>query len=292
MNSIAPPRHLIIGSDGLLGTSIARQLRQTNQPYCTTSRRSDPSHSGMFLDLSRDIHSFQVPEGIETAYLCAASTSIAWCRFHQYESRLINVTNTVRLAKRLTTAGIRTLFPSTNLVFDGEITQIKPDTPMNPAVEYGRQKAAAEKELLVFGKMAAVIRFSKIMSPADTLITDWIRELKKKETIRPFSDMVLAPVSLEFATAVLLAIADERLSGIWQVSADKDITYEELARYIAEKLGADYGLVQPVSVNHSGMEFERIPKNTTLDTGRIENELGLKPPEIWDTVDSIIAAHQ
>ena len=81
-------------------------------------------------------------------------------------------------------------------------------------IEYGRQKAEAESQLLQFGNMVAIVRFSKIIAPVMPLFQSWIHDLKAGKSIHPFSDMVMAPVSLTFATRVLCDIAENKTSGI------------------------------------------------------------------------------
>ena len=71
------------------------------------------------------------------------------------------------------------------------------------------------------------------------------------------------------------------------LTAKEDITYEELATHIAKKIGVSQRYVQPIKAHDSGLMFETIPKHTTLDTSRIENELGFIPPNVWDTIDSL-----
>jgi dTDP-4-dehydrorhamnose reductase len=239
----------------------------------------------IFLDLSQDvIHSPLPPVQINIAILCAAVTSLENCRLDPDSSRQVNVVGTVALVKRLIKGGAFVVFLSTNLVFDGETPFAKPTNPVNPQTEYGRQKAEAESQLLACGDQVAIVRFSKILSSRSPLFQGWIQDLKAGKAIHPFSDMVMAPVSLTFAVEVLLEVAARRLPGIFQVSARQDMSYAAAAQYIARQLGADLELVQPISYRESGVDFA--PLYTSLDTGRIA-DFGIRAPQAVEAFQEI-----
>lgn len=280
--------YMVIGGDGFLGRSIAETLKKSGKRVITTSRRKQNlSDSCIYLNLTEDFSSWQAPKYVDVAFFCAAVTSIEQCRIHSVETRIVNVENTIKLADKLARKGISIIFPSTNLVFDGQSPNRKTDDPVSPRVEYGRQKAATEAGLMDLRQNISIVRFTKLLGPQTPLINNWLEQLKNKIVIHPFCDMVLAPVTIDFASKVMVEIADSKSFGVWQVSAKKDITYEELARYIARKIGVSQRYVQPIRAHDSELRLESIPEHTTLDTSRIENELKLSPPDVWDTIDSL-----
>jgi dTDP-4-dehydrorhamnose reductase len=179
------------------------------------------------------------------------------------------------------------VFPSTNLVFDGTRPFRQAEEEVGPITEYGRQKAEAERRLLAHGAGTSVVRFTKILGPHLGLFREWIKALKAGEVIHPFSDMVMAPVPLSFAIQVLGRLAAIRLPGIVQVSGDRDVTYEEAARYLARRLGASEHLIQPRRSMEAGLDPESLPSYTTLDMTRLRRDLGMEPPDVWSALDAI-----
>jgi dTDP-4-dehydrorhamnose reductase len=115
------------------------------------------------------------------------------------------------------------------------------------------------------------------------LVCNWVAALRDGKVIHPFSDMVMAPVSLESVVEVLAGLGDRWLPGVVQVSGAEDVIYEEAARYVAGRLGAAASLVQPIKARSSGIPFESIPAHTTLDTGRLTAETGWRAPHLADT---------
>jgi len=209
------------------------------------------------------------------------------CRREPAESAIVNVRNTVALAKTLVEIGVLVIFLSTNMVYDGSKPFRKADDPVCPRTEYGRQKSGAEQELSGLGDLISIVRFTKVLGVNALPFKGWIQALQRGEVICPFSDMVLSPVPLPFAIRVLHRIAELRLSGIVQVSAERDVTYEQVARYIAKCIRADADLVQPIRSREANPQLEAIPRYTTLDMTRLRMELEMDPPGVWSTIDSV-----
>lgn len=281
---------LIIGADGLIGQALsARLLRYGKSVLETTRIQHTISERRNFLDLADDVSSWHPPCHVSLAYLCAAVDLLEQCRREPTESAKVNVHNTVKLAKMLVARNTFVIFPSSNLVYDGTVPFQKADAPLSPRTEHGRQKAEAERQLLALGDLISVVRFTKIFGPNMPLFESWISALKNSQPIHPFSDKVVSPLPLSFAVAVLHRIAEMRLKGIVQVSAERDVTYEEIGRQFARRLGVNQDLIQPMSSETANLEPGAVPTHTTLDTTRLVAELGMKPPDVYSTIDLMIS---
>lgn len=280
---------LIVGADGLIGRALADYLLGIGEFVIETTRRFDTiSERRVFLDLAEDVSNWHPPCEVSVAYLCAAVSRVDDCRKHPRQSAMVNVYNTVALAKALIASGAFVVFPSTTLVYDGSIAFRKEYAPVCPVAVYGIQKAAAENELLAMGNSVAVVRLSKVLSPNLSLVKGWLQSLRSNKPIPAFSDKVMSPVPLSFVVDVLQRIAELRLLGIIQVSGGKDITYEHVALYIAQRIGASRNLVQSITAKEGGLQIEDVPLHTTLDTTRLNEELGIKVPDVWSTIDSVL----
>jgi dTDP-4-dehydrorhamnose reductase len=192
------------------------------------------------------------------------------------------------LAKRISQTGAALFFPSSNLVFDGLVPFQKTTDPVSPRCEYGKQKVETERGLSDLTEKVSIVRFTKIIGPGMALIQNWIKDLRQGKTIHPFSDMVLSPVSLRFATEAIIAIMKRERYGLWQLSSREDVTYEQMARYLARKMEISQKLIEPIRVAQSGLRFETLPQHTTLDTSRLKEELSIEPPKVWDVLDEVL----
>ena len=179
---------MIIGGDGFIGHSIAKRLRESGTRVITTSRKmQNLSGSCIYLDLTEDISSWEVPDGVDTAFICAAVASIDQCRSHPEESRKINVENTINIASKLVDKGTAIIFPSTNLVFDGLQPLCKVDDSVCPPTEYGRQKDETDKGLIKLGGNIVLVRCTKIFGPETPHIM--------YEATRPLSIVVIFSIT-------------------------------------------------------------------------------------------------
>lgn len=274
---------LVVGADGLIGGSLARRFCAEGRNVLRTVLRPEPDAET--LDLSQDVSGWVPPRPIAVAYLCAAATSVAHCRSHVEATRAINVIATLNLARTLGKQGALVVFPSSNLVFDGAVPFQRADAPTCPRTEYGRQKAEVERHFLA-SPGACIVRFTKVLGPETPLLLQWADALRAGRPIHPFADMVMAPVPLAFAVEVLAGVGRSRREGVFQVSGPRDVAYAEVAQYVALRLRAAPELVQPVPAAESGAELEHVPAHTTLDSTRLQQELGLAPPDVWAAVDA------
>lgn len=281
---------IVIGSDSRIGSALVHSYKNKNISVWQTSRKLEKVKDQIiYLDLSNETSEWVLPsKNIKIAFFCAAVTSIEYCKNEPEISAQINVINTLLLARRLLDAGIFIIYISSNAVFDGTKSHSNSDDSKNPQTNYGRQKVEVEEELLNMGKKVAIVRFGKVISPDMPLILNWIGALKNGKSIHTFSDMVMAPVSLEFAVNLLIKVAESRTEGVIQASANNDITYTAAGAYLAEKLGANKSLVKGISYKEANISFS--PKYTTLDATKL-NELNLFAPGPFEAFNQFIYEH-
>jgi dTDP-4-dehydrorhamnose reductase len=276
---------LVVGADGLIGRALIGALAACGAEVIGTSRRRPPPPGRTYLDLADDPEGWTLPGPTETAYLCAAVTSQDLCVRDPAASLRVNVCRTVALARQLVASGGFVLFLSTNLVYDGSVPHRRSDDPVCPTTEYGRQKAEAERRLLAIGDGVAVVRLTKVLAAETPVLAKWRIALRSGESIHPFSDMVMAPVSPAFVVDALVRIARSRSPGIFQISSARDVTYAQAAERLAALLGASPDLVRPVEAVHAGISPEAIPAHTTLDTTPLRDDFGLAAPDVWEAID-------
>lgn len=276
---------LVVGADGEIGTAVARQLEASGTPVARTSRRG--TADSLPLDLAAAASSWSLPSGVSAAVLCAAVSSTETCSHDPVEARRVNVEATLELARRLTVAGSRLVFLSTNLVFDGSVPFVPADAPRCPRTAYGRMKAEVETELFALDAATTVVRLTKVVGRPLPVFTRWREALARGEPVHPFSDMVMAPVTLAVAASVIAAAAREPLGDILQVSARADVSYAEVARRLAARWGFSADLVKPMVTAGAGLRLEHVPSHTTLDPSAVRDRLGLEPPDPWAAVEEV-----
>lgn len=287
---------LIVGADSIIGNALSNALETSGLVVFSTTRRKQNAGSQrkFFLDLA-DPHANDFPKHFldncrgGTAFILAAETSNAACADNPRHSHSVNVLGTEFIGRTLIESGMKVVFLSTNLVFDGSLPHRNADDLPCPQTEYGKQKAEAEKALLSLSSETVIVRMAKIFHKDHVLLKSWVESLRKDQKIYPFADMVVAPVSLNHVVSVLTDLIDAQVSGILQVSGPEDLTYADIARCLAMRLGAAMELVQPVNSNgQQGI----LPTFTTLDTSRVEEVLGHSSAhDVWSFLDHFLESH-
>ena len=252
---------LIVGGDSTIGVALSNYWTDNHIPFHASTRNLDfVSDRKPFIDLS-DPHTFRQITGYESAVLCASVTDMATCENTPKETRVVNVSGTIELIKKLNYSKTHILFLSTNQVFDGEKPHQKPDAPQKPINEYGRQKAEVE----VFIKKVlgvCILRLTKVVHPGLTLLRKWKLSLSHGESIFPFSDMTLSPVDIDDVVNKIDILVSQKASGIFQLSGNRDISYLEFARRFARENGYSSDLVKK-NTWHGKLAFVP-PKYTSL----------------------------
>lgn len=281
---------LVIGCDGHLGSAVTKYLKEHDQIVTGTTRRTaHVSYDTWFLDLAEPVMDFP-PQHFKHIFLCAAQHNVWECEHNIAATRRVNLRAPMQFLRKVMKEDTFLVFPSTNQVFDGR-EPYRPETDsVCPVTEYGKQKARAESDFLqAFPGQVAVVRFAKVLTN-DRLFQKWKIMLLRGEPIQPLNDMKMAPVSKGFAARVLMAVAQPRSAGIFQISATSEVTYDEVAFALAEKLGVDRYLVQPIAAGEVGVLPEMNPENTTLNSDKATSELGLQIPDVWDTINDMLDA--
>ena len=269
---------LIIGGESIIGSALLNSYLKDDLKVWSTTRKAEKiNEQCFFLNFENEFIGNSLPDVyFKTVFICVGVTSIKQCTDEPVRSSLVNIKNTVAVAEYFINKGSFVVYLSTGAVFDGELAFSETDETVNPRTEYGKQKAKAEKLLFSFtSKMLAIIRLSKVIQPDMPLIQNWIRDIKSGISISPFSDMVIAPVALDLVVSFLKKIATQQIPGIHHLSANKDISYFNVALYIAGILGIDQKMILPGSYNNAGILW--IPQNTTLNCSRL-GEIGMFSP--------------
>lgn len=281
--------HLVVGARGLIGCELAQSFSAFPASLISAATwRGALQDNQLFLDLATEPSQWVIPDGVRTAYLCAGMTKLDNCRKNPEISWRVNVTGTLALVRALIARGIFVVFLSSCKVFDGTIPNIPADSPHNPLTEYGKQKAAVERVLLETPDRAAVVRLTKVFGP-DSLFEAWTRQLLAGIPIRPFADMNVSPIPLKTVISVLRLVGERQLGGIWQISDSAEVSYSDAALWGAKVLRADPALIRPWSIAEAGLDLEvNAPyASTTMNAERLREELGLEPPSVRWTIETL-----
>ncbi len=261
---------LIIGGDSLIGSDLYRHLKAAGEKVVVTSRRDGAIRpDSIHFDLSRPTRMDLIAK---TVVMCAGITDLKFCEADPAATRRVNVDSTVAVLENAHAEGSRVIYLSSHAVFDGLTPMLPIGAPTSAIIEYGKQKSEVEKRLIALGERACVVRMTKVMSCQVALISKWISSLEKNESISPFEDLSMSPISLRFLVSL---IADYPIRGMVHVSSGIQLTYAEFANELVRMFGFRRQLVCPVSAKDAGIELLYRPRFTTLAMADTEKRFGV-----------------
>jgi dTDP-4-dehydrorhamnose reductase len=280
---------LVVGGDGLIGRALTRRLAGEGRAVLATTRRRGCAGAGRpRLELSENPMDWTPPSPVSVAFLVAAAANQLSCCADPDASRRINVDHTVALARRLVSLGAFVVFTSTNLVFDGEEARYQTCAATHPTSEYGRQKAEAEQALLALGPRVAVVRLTKVLAAEMPLIGGWVAALKAGKPVEAFTDLICAPMPVDFVAEALARIGAQQKGGLFHLSGADEVSYADLARSLAQRLGVDSALVRSTTSVAAGVKLQSLPKHSSLDAHDVAESFSLPPPRLAAVIESCL----
>ncbi|MCB1165354.1 MAG: sugar nucleotide-binding protein [Leptospiraceae bacterium] len=253
---------LIVGGDSSIGAALYDQYRRLGRSPWRTSRRAEREDKKLIhLDM---LNPGSKPWGDlrpELVYICAALTSQKACEDDPELAEKVNVHCPCFLARLAAEQAAFVVFLSSNVVFSGEEPLLAADATKKPSSVYGDQKARVETYLESEGFPSAIVRFGKVITREMQLFRRWALQLRQGIKIEAFHDMYMAPVALPVAAEFLFRTGESKESGIYQLTANQDLSYYQAATFMAERMGLDSSLIIAVSSASLGLNP---PKYTTL----------------------------
>jgi dTDP-4-dehydrorhamnose reductase len=232
-------RALVIGADGHIGNALYHELQRRGVAVVGTSRRE--SSSFRYLDLARIDQNSIINEPFSVVYICSGVGSVQACEDNPYDTRRVNVTGVLEIARPLHASGALIVFISTAMVFGGVTPLADEQCEPTPTTEYGRQKVEAERELSALGDGIAIVRVSKVISARTHPIASWIQTLREGGSIEAHANRTISPVALSQMLELLVYIGTKRTTGIVHLSGTEDLSFYDFI-----KLYAPHDRVHPV----------------------------------------------
>ena len=257
---------LVLGGSGLLG-QVFRQVapRRVVATYATR-----PFAGGIRFRAEDDCVD-DLLDALEVAPAAAimlfGQTSIDACFRDPVATTRLNVDAAARIARALAARAVRTVYASSDAVFDGSRGFWRDGDAPRPLHSYGRQKLAAEAAVLRHTG-SLVVRLPKLIvgdrHPA-CFISAWYDALSAGKPISCATDQRFNPVAAVDAAAAILALIEQQSCGVVHVATSVAVSRWDLLQRLIEQLGdgidrppqitpcrlADLGLSEPRPIDSS-----------------------------------------
>jgi dTDP-4-dehydrorhamnose reductase len=242
---------LVIGASGLVGGAFHARLARTGG--CVTGTCHAHPRAGLVpFELGRATRAFLDAHAPDLVVLASAMTHVDRCETEPAEARRRNVDDVQAVADWCREHAAGLVHFSTDYVFDGAAGPYAEDAPVAPLSVYGRSKLASEAIVAALPR-GLVIRITNVFDIGyddrnfvHRCVT-WLRD--RRHLVVP-SDQLATPayatwladqwVTLLARGAILVADSPRLL----HAGCDDLVSRGELARRIAERLGADPSLIE------------------------------------------------
>ncbi len=205
----------------------------------------------------------------------------------------LNRDGAARLAEAAAQRGVPLIHLSTDYVFDGFKASPYVETdPTGPRSVYGRSKREGELAVIAANPRHLIVRTAWVHSPfGQNFVRTMLRLAGERPVVRVVQDQVGSPTSAEHLAVILLELAarlaaGEDRYGILHAAGRGEASWAEMAREVFSQSAAAGGPraeVEPIGSASYPTKAER-PRNSRLDTGRLETAYGLILPDWRDGV--------
>jgi dTDP-4-dehydrorhamnose reductase len=237
-------RVLLLGGSGILGSEVLLLLQNENTDYVApTSSDLDITDKDKVLKFVSDFR----PTWIIN---CAAWTNVDGAESSFEDAIKLNEIAVGNVGVAADLFVCKVIHISTDYVFDGESSEPYLETSqVHPLNKYGESKLLGEQALLEALPSAYVVRTSWLYGVSGKNFVKTIAgKALRREDAKVVSDQVGSPTSArDLAIGILSILKNQPEPGIYNYSNRGSCSWFELAQKIYETVGANNGLVHPIS---------------------------------------------
>ena len=290
---------VILGANGQLGRELAEILQ--NKVNLKLYKKKDLDITD-FIEVEKMIN-YEKPEILINA---AAYTSVDNAENNINYAYKVNSEAPQKIAEILETYKGYLIHYSTDYVYDGEKEiPYKEIDKTNPLNIYGKSKLEGDKKIEKYMTNYLIIRTSWVVSRyGNNFIKTILKLIKDKETLNIVKDQFGAPTSTYLISKITYEIikninSSKKIdSGIYNLSPRGRTNWYQMANKILERAN-DYDFLSesnkvkilPIDTIDYPTKAKR-PKNSLLDTNKIEKALNIELPywesEFYETIDKIL----
>ena len=275
--------YLLIGSNGLLGSSIKSKLN-LKKVMCVARTNSDYNVDLKYLKKFQKI--FDKYE-FKNVINCAAITNLSKCEKEKKKTKKINLELPILLNNLSKKMKFNLIHISTDQVYcKGKSNKFKETDKISFLNYYSKTKFLAEK-ILMNNKKSLIIRtnFTGFKKNLNKTFVGWLLDnIKRKKKISLFNDFYVSTIDVNFCSKVIIKLIKKKAKGIYNIGSRKSISKERFAILFANKMGKKLNYN---SVSSTKSDIKR-PKNITMDISKIERKLKILMPYPVAVINNLI----
>jgi dTDP-4-dehydrorhamnose reductase len=170
-------------------------------------------------------------------------------------------------------------------VFNGQKSHYAEEDKPNPISYYGFTKLEGENQVINRCKNYVILRTSVLYGwhPRKKNFATWtINQLKQNKEITVVEDHYNTPTLADNLAEITIEAVQEDLQGIYHASGSERISRYEFAQRIAQTYRLAQSLIKPIKMNQLTTWIAKRPKDSSLNTKKIQKQLKTKPINITE----------
>lgn len=282
---------LILGAGGLVGSNLYRTAIKRGYKVVATTRRDGQIEDSVFFDFAtgnpKDLSKFIIDPNKTCAIIAGGITNIGYCFVHKDEVKAVNVDGTIRLLRYFNDIGVKTVWFSSDQVFDGIKGDYSEDDIVNPICEYGRSKMIVEQFVLQNLPDTLIYRIPKQYDNTlsnKNLFSEIKNELETNGIIRNIQGLVYNPTYVKDTVECVIKGIENGLYGLYNVASPQCIPRHEISKVLLSKMGITVD--KSIRVPLESLTFLKEPKalNTTMNTDKFARAIGYRFRDYRDII--------
>ncbi len=243
---------LVIGATG----QISRALQSQFPESIITSSRNYSTNDGPIVDLSTihtdssEIDRFLQKSKLSSVIIAGAMTAVDACETKHTDAIRINASGPRLLARICANYGIRTIYISTDYVFDGLAgSYLETDQP-NPISYYGTTKLAGEVGVSKENSNSLIIRTTWVYGPdtnAKNFSSQVCKSFESRTPLMVPRDQISTPTFNRDLALKIFELSQSTRTGIVHVAGGQRMSKYEFAVALAQSYKIPADLIVPVA---------------------------------------------
>lgn len=270
---------LITGASGIVGRALAKACSSRFDVVGTYYKHNfQPDFLKLkALDLNDAAGIENCLDTIQPAIVVhtAGLTEIPYCENNRQEAEAVNYRATAQLAAFCTQRGIRLVYISSDMVFDGIRGNYNENDIPSPLNQYGKSKFAGEEAVKSICQNYVIARLNLIYGRAESskktfsdriLIANWAQR-----PFKVYAGHVRSPLSLDTAVRAIRELAEGDFGGMYHLAGAETVDRWDLAVKTAAYLKIDPACIE--KTDPPAELSELYPVNTSYDISKAKTDL-------------------
>ncbi len=271
---------LVVGAEGQVGGALMERL---GAEACACTWFETPLPGGARFDLvSDDAAALIARTRPDVVFVAAGMTHVDRCESERDQAFRVNCDGPAALAPAARAGGARTVYYSTEYVFDGQDGPYSEEDEPRPISVYGESKLAGERAVLAADPAALILRTTVVYGPEEqgkNFVYRLAAHLHEGSEIRVPADQISSPTYNRDLASASVALVAQDATGIVNVVGPDVLSRSAFAERVAAALGRDPAPIRAVATSSFGTGSAPRPLRAGLRIDRL-TALGLSMRDV------------